>query len=255
MSSSKEIQVESFSFRSVHMGCVIPFGLWRPSGAPRELALLLHGKSRHSESIDVSSLPKIWNPRLKIAVLAETFQIAIVAPLCGNGWYLDTPTAKAEMMLADELLPFSERLLDFRGSPENRMLMGFSMGGYGALALLCHRPDLFGGALVKAPSDPIFRSPGGEIRDVAHELLGPPSSTPFETYMEHYTLRMLDLMKGRKVSLTMRCGADDTLLPHCRAVKEKALGLGLGLHYEEVPGEHKLSHEDLRAMLLRRSNR
>ncbi len=229
------------SFKSGAMGCEIPFRLWLPEGEPKGIVYLLHGKSDHSESFDPSGLKRIWTPRLKVASLAKESGVAIAAPLCGNGWYL----GRIQEMIADEFLPHVEAKLGLCLRRGERALMGFSMGGYGALALLCRRPELFGAALVKAPSDPVIRSPGGPLRDIAHDLIGPPDSTPLERYMECYSLRLLERLKGLDSALAICCGENDSLLPHCRALRERAEGLGLALNYMEVAGEHKLAESDL----------
>ena len=245
MPSPEIASQETLSFHSRIMGCEIPFCLWRPDVAPKGVTYLLHGKSEHSESLEPQALRRIWTPRLKIAELSKESGLAIAAPLCGNGWYLgDLPE-----MIARELLPYVEGLLDSETGRDSRSLIGFSMGGYGALALLCRHPELFGAALVKAPSDPVIRSPGGPVRDIAHELIGPPETTPNELYMEHYTPRMLERLKGLDVGIAISCGLEDSLLPHCRALREKAIAIDLKLSYAEVPGDHKLSHADLRWLM------
>jgi enterochelin esterase-like enzyme len=54
-------------------------------------------------------------------------------------------------MLLDEFIPWYEQR-DVGGSRENRAVMGWSMGGYGALLAAERRPDLFGAVVAASPA-------------------------------------------------------------------------------------------------------
>jgi S-formylglutathione hydrolase FrmB len=77
--------------------------------------------------------------------------MALALPDAGASFYVDAPNGEAyERFLFDEFLPHLERAhrLDFE---RPLVVMGLSMGGYGALKLALRRPDRFAAALAFSP--------------------------------------------------------------------------------------------------------
>lgn len=66
-------------------------------------------------------------------------------------------------MLLDEFIPWYEERGDVGGSRENRAVMGWSMGGYGALLAAERRADLFGAVVAVSPA--LWRSYNDGVGD------------------------------------------------------------------------------------------
>jgi enterochelin esterase family protein len=92
------------------------------------------------------------------AVFAEpdARPMAIVMPGVGNSWYVDGGTVGVHgnwrSALTEDLLPSVEARFNVGGARDNRFVAGLSMGGYGALHLAVHRPDLFRAAAALSPA-------------------------------------------------------------------------------------------------------
>jgi len=72
----------------------------------------------------------------------------------GGSWYADSPTAGDwERFLADDLVGFVDSKYRTQPSRDSRGIAGQSMGGYGALRIAMHRPEVFGAVLgMSAPN-------------------------------------------------------------------------------------------------------
>lgn len=129
------------------------------------------------------------------------------------GWYIDAPEKKDsqfETFFFNELSPFVEKA--FRGNGR-RAVTGFSMGGFGAVSYMFHRPDYFtsvsslSGAL-RTRSDYTEQN-----TERCLPLLGPfDLDAPAYAVMD-LNARFTELVKtGTPPPLFIACGADDFLL-------------------------------------------
>ncbi len=72
--------------------------------------------------------------------------VAVVKVNGGAGWYLDSPrieNSQYESHFIKELIPHIESTFPIIGNSEGRGISGHSMGGFGAISLLCRYPELF----------------------------------------------------------------------------------------------------------------
>lgn len=77
----------------------------------------------------------------------------LVMPGASNSWYVNSPKYGAwETALTADLMPAIDRLYPVREGRDQRFVAGLSMGGYGALRLAAHRPDLFRAAAAFSPA-------------------------------------------------------------------------------------------------------
>lgn len=130
------------------------------------------------------------------------------------GWYIDAPEKKDsqfETFFFNELSPFVEKAFHGNG---RRAVTGFSMGGFGAVSYMLHRPDYFtsvsslSGAL-RTRSDYTEQS-----LESCRPLLGPYDlDAPAYAVMD-VNVRMQELLKPGTLPppLFIACGADDFLL-------------------------------------------
>ncbi len=98
---------------------------------------LLHGLSDdHS----------IWERRTSIERYAADRNLAVVMPGVGRSWYTDTAYGPKYLTFVTEELPEVCRNY-FRGmseKPEDNLVIGLSMGGYGAVKAALTHPETFG---------------------------------------------------------------------------------------------------------------
>lgn len=85
-----------------------------------------------------------------IAVGAVPPSIA-VAPATGTSWWVDG-ASPFETAFFDDLVPHIDRCYQTIPSPQGRAVVGFSMGGYGALRYGLAHPEVFGAAVLLSPS-------------------------------------------------------------------------------------------------------
>jgi len=126
------------TFRSEVLGADVEYGHWAP--AVRDLAgfkypvcycLPARGQSPHwvlDAPVYLADFAAVKNPDGGIPVLA-------LVSIDGSDtyWHERADGEDRMTMLLDEFIPWYEREHDVGGSRENRAVMGWSMGGYGAL--------------------------------------------------------------------------------------------------------------------------
>lgn len=82
------------------------------------------------------------------ANLQNRYEVILAEPTYEiTPWFGDHPTdqkIRQESYLRDFVVPFVEKNYSTLGTPEGRMLLGFSKSGWGAFALIFRNPDFFG---------------------------------------------------------------------------------------------------------------
>ncbi len=109
---------------------------------------LLHGSGGTATSWD-----KFW-PILDTMIEEKTIPPVIaIAPVTGNSYWVDSDKFGAvESAVIQDLIPLVDSSYKTIDSREGRGLVGFSMGGYGALRYSLAYPDMFGGATLLSPA-------------------------------------------------------------------------------------------------------
>lgn len=109
---------------------------------------LLHGSWGTNES-----WKKFW-PILDTMIEEGTIEPVIaVAPVTGNSYWVDSEMfGNCETAVIKDLIPYIDESYSTISSRDGRALIGFSMGGYGALRYGLVYPDLFSGAVLLSPA-------------------------------------------------------------------------------------------------------
>lgn len=127
----KNYIIEFFSYnlgRSVNIRCLVP------TGANLKCLFLLHGyDGDHNQ----------WCEASDISLLAERYELVVVMPSCGNGYYEDTQE-DIPKFIGEELVPYIRKVLPVSQHREETFIGGVSMGGFGALLLGAKYSCLFG---------------------------------------------------------------------------------------------------------------
>lgn len=196
---------------------------------------LLHGLSDdHS----------IWMRRTSIERYASEYNIAVVMPSVGRSWYTDTVRKEKYFTFVSEELPLKCRSF-FKGMserPEDNIVAGLSMGGYGALKCALSRPDRFGmcaslsGALdITQIIDPGLLPEWRCIFDLnmqsARELAG----------TRHDLLALASQLHEKGIAfpkIFIWCGEDDFLLQHNQSFTAHLTSLGVAHEYRTSEGNH-----------------
>lgn len=107
-----------------------------PSERPKTL-ILLHGLSDNWMA---------WAHRTSILRYAEDYDIAVLMPEVQRSFYQDMKNGPAYFTYVTEELPeLATKMFNISVKPEDLMIAGLSMGGYGALACGLNLPERFFG--------------------------------------------------------------------------------------------------------------
>ena len=226
----------------VSVNVILPDCAMAGDGATYKTLYLLHGLTNDYTC---------WMRRSSIERYAADYQLAVVMPSVGRSWYTDTPDGAKYLTFVGEELPRVCRSY-FRGmtdAPEDNLVIGHSMGGYGAMKVALTYPRKFGyvGALSGAfdiSRFGIFGSIAECRRLFGNDLV----ATEDLRGSKHDVFR---LMKNRKKEgmimpkLYLWCGESDALLPMSRSFHTLLDELSVEHLYEESAGDHEWGDWDL----------
>lgn len=186
----------------------------------------------------------IWMRRSSIERYASEYNIAVVMPSVGRSWYTDKVSGEKYFTFVTQELPDKCRSF-FKGMserPEDNLVAGLSMGGYGAVKAALTRPDRFGlcaslsGALdivqIKDPGLlPEWRCIFDPNMQSADELAG----------TEHDLLALATRLHEQGIAfpkMFIWCGKDDFLLQHNQSFSAHLSALGVDHKYVVSEGNH-----------------
>lgn len=120
-----------------------------PNGTKRyPVMYLLHGSGGNANSWN-----KFWPILDTMIQQGEIPPVIAVAPVTGNSYWVDSQMFGAiESAVIQDLIPKIDNDYKTIDSREGRGVIGFSMGGYGALRYSLVYPQLFGGATLLSPA-------------------------------------------------------------------------------------------------------
>ena len=142
---------------------------------------LLHGYGGGaSDWLDAGGLAATADRLIAQGRIPETI---VVMPALGNNWYVDNPDpggVAAETALATDLREHIDQRYRTLPRRESRAIAGLSMGGYGAIRLALHRPDLYVAAASLSGAILTDLAPGEQVTGLQLELFGPVFGKPFD---------------------------------------------------------------------------
>lgn len=211
----------------------------------------LHGYN--DSPLTEEGIRKIYSQIYKFKEAANEFQVIIVCPLVGNKFYIDSPINKADKyatLIAKELVFQIDKKYRTIKNKKGRILQGFSMGGYGAVSLLCRYPETFSAALSRGGA--LSRSAilkDLDWDDVSISALGNYWENP-KQYHLHETTNLLNKIKDRTdVFIVLEIGREDFLYTGNKKVEEKLKTCKFPYVYAEYPGGHEWSKNALYSLL------
>lgn len=193
----------------------------------------------------------IWMRRTSIERYASEYNIAVVMPAVGRSWYTDTVGGEKYFTFVTQELPDKCRGF-FKGmseKPEDNIVAGLSMGGYGAIKSALSCPERFG----------MCASLSGSLDITALERVGllPEWRCIFDHNMEspaelwgtkHDLFYLADQLKaeGKPFPKTfIWCGTGDFLLDSNVRFSAHLNNLGVEHKYVESEGWHAWNWWDL----------
>lgn len=207
-------EVREFTLASTHMPEPVGWAICVPPTEPVGVVLCLHGRNGDHHST-------FENIHLHDVVAAEGLSLAVVAVDGGPSsyWHARADGRDPESMILDELLPAVDDVL---GGELPRAVIGWSMGGFGALHLATAHPGVFRAAV---GSSPALWQQYGEVADGAFDDEGDFDRTD--------VFRRRDTLTG--VTVRVDCGTDDGFLAAARAYADglptpNPGGFGEGFH-------------------------
>lgn len=225
--------VEPRSFASASMKRDVGYTIYLPPGYQTgdcryPVVYYLHGmtdcESTHSQLFGI----------LDQAIAAgDVKPMILVYTMCGRtSWYADAPdgSVMGETVFLRELLPHVDATYRTIASAQGRALIGWSMGGHGALKFGIARPDLFcsvvsfGGGFLKG--EELNKRNG----DLVKAMFG--DAERFDEQSPWTLVRKLPV----KVALRLAVGTKDFLLEPNRRMKALLEELKVPLEYEEIDG-------------------
>ncbi len=245
------------AIRSATMGRDIPALIFSPTGSeqvPLPVVYMLHGTTQLPPSEE--SLRKLNGEGSKTQELADMFRVRIVTPLTGLSYFMDSPLKpeyRFATFIGEELPKYMDANFATIPKREARFLAGFSMGGYGAVSLLCRYPDTFSVALARAGvlnlATTIDDLHWDGVFEPIVELLGDPF-TQREEYHKNNCFTLINHIRERKdVHVVIQIGREDFLYKTNYAFHQRLKELGISHIYSEFPGGHGWNMNALRSLL------
>lgn len=134
------VTLRDVSFRSASLNRDMPYRVILPTNLSAERKLpvvyLLHGGGGGFRD---------WSNDSDVAHFAES-GFLLVMPDGGSSYYtnaVDPPQDRYEDYIVKDLIPDVEARFHTGGGRTNRAIIGISMGGFGAVKIAFHHPDLF----------------------------------------------------------------------------------------------------------------
>jgi S-formylglutathione hydrolase FrmB len=207
---------------------------------------LLHGLTGHFNN---------WTDRTKIAEYAAGYDLIVVTPEGGDGWYTDSVTKandRYESYIISELVSEVEKKFRARTDRGGRLIAGLSMGGYGALKFGLKYPDKF--ALAGSFSGALGAATlgesggGGFLPKSIGEVFGSPGS---ETRKANDIFRLVREMPAEKIRelpfIYFDCGTEDFLFSNNRDFAALLLEKKVKHEFRQLPGAHNWTFWDSQA--------
>ncbi|WP_157136789.1 alpha/beta hydrolase [Galbibacter orientalis] len=197
---------------------------------------ILHGYSGYPKRTLKKDIPSLLELSLK-------YKMIFVLP-DGNydSWYIDSPikNSKYETFITAELVQYIDDKYDTE--KYQRAIMGWSMGGHGALYLGARHPEIF--SAIGTISGAIDFLPYGERYGV-RKVLG-----QNKNIWKNYTaISQIEKLHNTNQKILISCGFDDPFIEQNRKLHEQLIQLHIPHNYEESPGKHNAKYWSIAAKI------
>ncbi len=232
------VRFEVVQFKSNLVGKILPYGVVLPPGygliTSRRIRYpvlyLLHGWSGNYNS---------WTKQTALMQYAAEYQMIIITPEGGNGWYTDSatvPSDQYETYVIRELIADVDTRFRTIGDRRGRGVAGASMGGYGALKFGFKHPETF--SLVASMSGALDASTRTDEASIMQAF----GETNSPTREADDLQRLVREFPAERHALLpyfyFDCGTDDPWLATNRDFDNTLLERKIVHEYRQLPGGH-----------------
>lgn len=180
----------------------------------------------------------MWSRIVPLEKYSDSCQIIFVCP-DGNfdSWYIDSPIkpdSKYESYIIETVIPFIDKKYRSISETEGRAICGSSMGGHGALTLICRHPNTFCAASSISGILDLTQFPENwNIKRILGDM-----NNNKQIWIENSFLgTMINLCVSKKPVL-IDCGLSDFALQVNRTAHKKLDSLKVFHYYNERSGNH-----------------
>jgi len=201
-------------------------------GKTYKTVYILHGYSGNPTRTYEQDIPNLKQKA------EENSTIYVLANGNYNSWYVDSPKkadSQYQTFIGEELVAYVDAHYPTKKEKESRGILGWSMGGYGAIHIGAQYPSTFSiigsscGALDFARFGTGYT--GYQVDQVLGDL-----ATLNETY---FTIHALDLIEKSHQKLILDCGTeDDQMIEMNRTFHQVLTQRHIPHLYIESPGDH-----------------
>lgn len=179
-----------------------------------------------------------WSSHMDLAPLADKYQVIIVCPDGGYaGWYIDSPISKElqyETYISREVVQYIDQHYSTLADVNHRAICGLSMGGHGAISLICKYPDIFGAA---GSMSGVMELSASKDEIGVKEVLGSYESNRL-FWEKNSCLYLVYKLKKKNKGLIFECGIEDSYIAGNRKIHQKLMDFKIPHEYYERPGSH-----------------
>ncbi|MBE6712146.1 MAG: esterase family protein [Ruminococcaceae bacterium] len=208
---------------------------------PYKTVWLLHGLNGNQNS---------WVENTSIERYARERGLAVVMPCADRSWYTDTAYGAKYFTFVSEELPVVCRSY-FQGMSDKRednLVIGLSMGGYGALKCALTHPERYGAVAALSGALDITRKGRPYSPEEWRGIFGFELKSALELENTRHDLFYLT-RENRKNALPfpktyLWCGTEDALIAVNRTYRDLLTELDIPHLYEESPGTHTWKYWD-----------
>jgi putative tributyrin esterase len=138
----------------------------------------------------------------------------------------------------DDFIPYVDKT--YRVDPKQRMLTGFSMGGFGAFHFMLTKPEMFVSVSSMSGYFPVLTPPPADDDEGWGTLIGPYEQNQSQfAAVDFYKRIEADVAQGVKLPpICLRCGTEDHLLGSNQRMRDFLKTEGIPCDYVESPGAH-----------------
>ncbi|MBC8206450.1 MAG: hypothetical protein ISR85_05715 [Kiritimatiellales bacterium] len=215
----------------------VPFAVVLPDGGgPFPVLYDLHGLLSDEGPYDPAPTDRAYfekQPFRKLQSIADETGVAIVRANGGRGWYIDSPRIKNSQYqshIVTELFQWLEEKFPMSGK---QGISGHSMGGMGAINLLCRYPELFSVGAIHCAS--LRFMPGDHHGSYIEDLM---SDDELRAAFPDDFLNAL-LRDDLKLRITVGENDKERIVRENRALHQFLLANHSPHVYEETPGGHE----------------
>lgn len=205
-------------------------------GVKYKTVYILHGYSGNAERTYQKDIPDL-------VTKAETYQTIYVLPDGNyNSWYVDSPidaSSQYQTFIGEELVAFIDNHYPTLSNKENRGILGWSMGGFGALHIGTTHPTTFSivGSSCGAINLVAFKKEYADYQ--IDKVLGKRDDVP----PKYQLFGNEDQMKNTGQYYMLDCGTEDTqMIEMNRTFHHQLTAKNIEHSYTEYKGEHNTAY-------------